>query len=70
MREIFSYEAIWIEKRVLGLIERNAMLFLVLEVFCLILFEIRFTHGLRIEEIWLFRHISDFQALTADATAL
>ena len=40
MREIFSYEAIRIEKRVLGLIERNAMLFLVLDIFCLIPFEI------------------------------
>jgi len=64
MREIFSDEAVRIEKRVLGLVERNTMLFLVLEVFCLIPFEIRFTHGLRIEQVWLFRHILDLPALT------
>ena len=57
MGDITSYEAAWIEKRMLGFIERDAMFSLVFEVFSFIPFKVRFTHGLRIVEIWLFRHI-------------
>jgi len=57
MALIFSYDTIFIQESVLGFIEGNPMLTLIIKVFGLIPFKARLTHETRIALIWLNSHI-------------